>query len=522
MSDKKDITIDDVRPSDRKDGYPTHVPRWFTKLFEAIPGTLTWFFILLPFIAAFSGFPELMVAYITFLTIYWAYRGSLFLIGIYIGYRRMVRDQNTDWIGKIGKEKLAYKDLKYVFICPIVKEDLDVLEPALQAWARSDVDTKKISIVFALEQNFVDISMKNTKYLKEKYGKYFREMMDIVHPNNIEGEIEGVKGANINWASRIFVEMVEERDEKLSDYLLITCDSDLRPTEKYLSAITYKYLTVPTPQRKFFSTAVHTFNNNIYRVPALVRVFSSSISLAIMHEWVLRKYARETWSSYVVNLQTVKDAHFWDPQVPNDDTFFYFNALIRFDGEFSGEEVYVPTHNDAVENETTSKSYQSLYKQQHRWGWGGVVFPITFAGLYKNKKIPLKRKIGITSIMFDSRLIFRTVVYLITLGLPILSLLSTEFQYSSAAYNLPRLMSYIFTFVMLYNLPILFLRRKIMPPHEKWGVLRNIQDIFETLLITVNLLTFAFIPALQAQTEMMFGKGFKKRYYATEKVAIKK
>jgi hypothetical protein len=522
LSEKEIVTIDDVKPADRFNGYPLHVPRWFTKIFEVIPGAITWFFLLLPFIIAFSGYPEIMIVYMSFLTVYWGLRGIRFLYGVVVAYRRMNRDLKIDWMGKIKSEKLPYENFKYVYICPIVNEGMSVLEPTIEAWSRSDVGSEKISVVFALEERFADQSKVNTKKLIEKYQGRFREMLEIVHPNNIEGEVEGVKGANINWATRIFVERVTERDEKLEDYILITCDSDLRPHEKYLSAITYKYLTVPDPRRKFFATAIHTYNNNIFRVPVMIRIFSSSLTLALMQEWVVSKKIKETFSSYVVNLKTVQEIGYWDPQVGIDDTTFYYNALIRFAGDFKGEEVYIPTHNDAVENETPAKSYKSLYKQQLRWGWGAIVFPMTFAGLYKNKEIPIRKKLQIMASIVDDRLIFRTVVFTITFGLPIMSLLSPEFQFSSAAYNLPRLMSGVLTGVSLFTIPIVYIRRKLTGVPKEWDALRNIQDFAEIILISINLLTFGFLPFLQAQTEMMMGRGFRKRYYATEKVAIKK
>lgn len=522
LSEKEVVTIHDVKPVDRNNGYPLHVPRWFTKIFEILPGAITWFFLLLPFLLAYLGYQDIMIIYMSFLTVYWGLRGVKFLYGVIISYRRMERDVKVDWIKRIKKENLHYQDLRYVYICPIVNESIAVLEPAIDAWSKSDIGADKISVVFALEERFSNQSKLNTKKLIKKYGKKFREMIEIVHPNNIEGEVEGVKGANINWATRLFVEKLTDRGEKLEDYILITCDSDLRPHPKYISAITYKYLTVPNPQRKFFATAIHTYNNNIFRVPVIIRIFSSSLMLALMQEWVVGKKIKETFSSYVVNLKTVQEVGYWDPQLGIDDTTFYYNALIRFAGDFSGEEVYVPTHSDAVENETTYKSYKSLYKQQLRWGWGAIVFPMTFAGLYKNKEIPIKNKLRIVSTIIDDRLIFRTVVFTITFGIPIMSLISPGFQFSSAAYNLPWLMSVILTVVTFFTFPILYIRRKMTGVPKNWSLLRNIQDLAEIVLISVNLLTFGFFPFLQAQTEMMFGKGFRKRYYATEKVAIKR
>ena len=118
-----------------------------------------------------------------------------------------------------------------------------------------------------------------------------------------------------------------------------------------MSAITYKYLNSFNRYHQFFSSAVHTFNNNIWRVPISVRAYSSSLTLAVLHGWTVMKNSKDTWSSYAVNLKTIVDVNYWCPDIENDDTAFYWNAKIRFNGDFTGEEVYIPTYNDAVENE---------------------------------------------------------------------------------------------------------------------------------------------------------------------------
>ena len=395
MSEK--ITIEQLKPTDRKNGYPLHVPRWYIRIFEILPGAITWFFILSPFILTLLGLTELLIFHISFLTIYWSYRGLRFLVGIFIGVRRMNRDIQTDWIEEIkkleGEPASINKNLKYVFICPVVSEGMDVLKPSLYAWAKSDVGAEKISLVIAMEERFQEESLKNFEKIKSLYKNKFREIMCFVHPNDIEGEVIGVKGANINWATRNFVKLVKKRGENIENYLLITCDCDLRPHPKYLSAITYKYLTDSKRDRKFFATAVHTFNNNIWRVPPIIRIQSMFLTIVILHDWVVRRHGRDTFSSYVVSLKCVDCVQYWDPEIGVDDTTFYWNCLIRFQGDFSGSEVYTPTHSDAVENATVIKTHISLYKQQLRWGWGIIVFPMTFAALYKNKAFSTLKKL---------------------------------------------------------------------------------------------------------------------------------
>lgn len=515
--DIKDYKISETKPPDRDNGYPLDVPKWYTKFIEKIPGLITWTILLLPVIASLLGFPELVIVYVSFLTIYWSYRAVIFVYGLTIAYFRMKRDLSTDWVGKI--KDLKRKPMKYAYICPVYREDLDVLEPTIKHFVSQDIGSKNISVVFAIEEKFAEVEISRFNYLLEKYGASFKEMQYVVHPAGIPGEVVGVKGANINWATRHFVKLVQDRGEKLEDYLLFTCDSDLRPHKKLFSAITYKYYTSEKPLRTFFATAIHTFQNNVWRVPPLNRVFAQSLTMVTAHNWVMQKNMRDTWSAYFVNLKTVHDAGYWDPEIANDDTFFYWNAIIRFEGDFRGEEVYIPTYNDAVENESFIKSHQSLYKQQHRWGWGIIVFPITMAGFYKNRGIPFLRKLSLFVKLYHNQLFYLTVIYMLSLSTPIMNILSPEFQYSSASYNLAKVMSYILTSLMFMNLPIFILSSKIVPRPKKWSIWRRIYDFFEIALITVNMMTFGFIPHVQAQTEMLFNK-FNKKYYITDKVKI--
>lgn len=519
---REKITLNDVKPTDREDGYPTSTPKWLRKLLELIPGAVTWLFILSPLIVSIFNIPQVLVFYVAFLMVYWTFRAFRFVFGLFMGAIRMDRELKTDWIGKIKEEyPRNYEALNYAYLCPTVREPIEVLRDSITAMSKSDIDPKKITVVMALEEKTIALQMDKFKILKAEFAGIFKEFICYVHPADIIGEIFGVKGGNINWATRQYVKLLESRGENISKYLLIVVDCDWRPHPKFLSAIAYKYFTTPNPSKKFYASAIHTLGNNIWRVPPLIRIHSSTLTLVLLHNWIVSKKTAETFSAYIANLKTVHETGYWSPDIQNDDTAFYWNALIRYHGNFSGEEVYIPTFSDAVENETKLKTHTSLYKQQYRWGWGIVTFPITLAGLYRNKNIPLNKKLEIIFVLVENRLFYLTVVYMLSLALPILNILSDQFTYSSASYNLPRILSNVMTALLLLNIPIIFFRRKIYPVPKEWNFLRHILDFFETFLITINMLTFAFIPFVQAQTELMIGRKKPKVLYVTDKVAIK-
>lgn len=522
MADKKRVhTIDDVRPPDRELGYSPITPRWYTKLFELLPALVTWGLLLLPVFFALLNWDRAFVFMMSFLTIYWGIKALMFLYGIFNTLSKMKRDVQIDWIQKIKDEGVENKNLKYVLIYPLVNEGPDTIIHALEGWINSTVDSKKISVVVALEEKYAKKTKKVIAPIFKRYEKDFAEIITAVHPANIEGEVQGVKGGNINWATRRFVDVVENRGEDLRDYLLISCDSDLIPHKKFLAGVTHKFLTADKPFNQTYSSGIHTFRNNIYRVPTLVRVFSNFITIAIMHQWGLwGRDANATFSAYVVPLWTVKQVHYWDPQLENDDTAFYWNARARLKGNFASEVVYIPTYNDAVENKDLINTFKSLWKQQVRWGWGMIVVPMTWSTVQSKAIFPMKERVKMFIKMFDDIFLFRSAIYLLTFAVPIASFINPAFKYSTASYSLQNLMGNILGAVALMNLPIYYVRTQIFPSPKEWKWYRHIWDLGESFLVIVAMLTFGFLPFLLAVSEMVFRKGPKTKHYATEKVKI--
>lgn len=98
-----------------------------------------------------------------------------------------------------------------------------------------------------------------------------------------------------------------------------------------------------------------------------------------------------------------------------------------------------------------------------------------------------------------------TVVYLITFGVPLLNFFNAQLAGAPVTYNIPTLLGYVLLGATLLNVPLVSLRRRIMPVPRDWPWWRHLWDFLETLLIMVNMLTFGFIPYVQAQTELLLG-----------------
>ncbi|MDR3291133.1 MAG: glycosyltransferase family 2 protein [Methanobrevibacter sp.] len=557
--------LNDLKPCDKVKGYPIRTNYYFRRLSEILPGMIDLVLLTLPFIIVLFNAYYFFLIFINILALYWSFRAFRYLYGIYKGIRSYNIELKIDWINLIkNKYNTQYQKLKYVLIYPVYKENLETIEKSIAGWVNSDIDTKKISLVVALEEKYSQKGIKNFNFIKNKYGDKLREIIIVVHPV-IEGEVKGVKGANINYASREFVDILKTRGESLNEYLLFTFDSDQIPHRKYMSAITYKYLSQDNPYNKFYTSAVSTFNNNLWRVPILIRLFSRGLTLTVMQNWALKKWSNispDCWSSYAVNLKTVADVGFWLPDVESDDTSFFWNAILHFDGDFQGVETYVPTFNDAVESTSLIKSYKALYRQQYRWGWGIVSFSNTITGMYYNKKIPLKKKFDMLWNFFINHFFMRVVSFLIVLGVLIVNILH-QVLYSSHHYlgdvlpdhsqivgdhvNSINLLDSIFTLaspflnlvnnhvlefsfhpiigwllisIFFLNIPIFFLQRKICPFPKDWKglsrIIRVSYDFISIGFIIINLLTFGMIPYVLARFKLMFGQR-PKSFFITKK-----
>ncbi len=420
------------KPKDKEGGFPKGTPHFLKRLYEFIPGFFMWLFLLAPFIFAIFRWNQGFAIYIALLVAYWSLRTVKFVVGIAIGLKRMKKETSTDWVQKINDEiGDESKGIRLLYLCPVYSESLEVLEPTFSAWSKSDIGADRIDVVMAIEERKKDLQEANFKHLKEKYGKKFGSMQYYIHPAGIEGEVAGVKGANINWACRHFVEDLEKSGKDIANYLVVTCDSDLRPHPKYLSAVLYKYLNTEDRNNTYYATAVHTFNNNIWRVPPLIRAQSNMLTLVLLQNWVVDKfkripflgeriYVRDTFLLIIVNLKTLKEFEFWDPEIANDDTRFLWNAMVRSNGTFKSQEVYIPYLQRCCRKmKTFVKSHIFILQPATQMGMGFcTMYRLLwhhFSGKTRNPS--LQKSIYVKKISLSTKSGSSLVVFVLTFGL---------------------------------------------------------------------------------------------------------
>ena len=502
------------------------------RVLEVIPGLLTWGLILSPIWLGLL-FPELVIYMLTFLAVYWAYLAVKHFRGLYLGYRKHQAELQVDWWNECQKLQVEWenlpdkatlpKDLSSVvhfLLIPTCNEPADVIKNNIDSIFAQTMPHKQILLVCAVEEknsqrilHDIDVALGDRKNDLSGFYAY-------VHPAGIVGEAKGVGGANRTWGAKHAVEELKKQNADIKNFIFSTIDGDHVMHPQYLARLTHLYLSTDKRNNHFYSTAVHLFSNNYWKVPTVMRIEASSVTLGTLSNWISGiPQTRETFSAYGSSLQTLIDADYWDVVLGIDDTVFFWRAFFARNGDFTGVCHYIPYSADAVEGTSYVNSYKSLYKQLLRWGWGVIVFPLSVKGFIKHRTIPLSKKVLWIYTQIKNKTLLVSIVFLITFGFYILTVANKYVKQSNFAYSLPYSISIMLSAILVLIVPITYIKIKIVGGIPKeLPIWRKAMYFLEGPLIVINLLTFSFFPFIDAQTRMMFGKKMKDLYF-TPKMA---
>src|SRR3989338_6709307 len=487
------------------------------RFLEILTASVRWAVLLFPIWLGLLA-PKFTVFLLTFFAVFWVYLAIRHSFGMIIGYFRFKRELKVNWYEKC--RTLDFKTLP----------DKETLPPSLQApnpfilipayrdpYAvfNQTFTSEQITLVITIEEKYAERIKENiTKALGDRINRLER-LMIYVHPAGIPGEAIGVGGASRTWGAKHAIEDLKNAGVNLRNYIFTTMDSDHVLNLQFLARLTHLYLTSDKRDNKFYSSAVSLFDNNYWKVPTLMRIEATSILMGGLSDWVVsHKGLKDTFSNYSSSLQTLIYANYSHVHIVIDDTVFFWRAFSARNGDFIGVCHYIPYSADAVEGKSYWGSYKSLYKQLVRWGWGTVSVPISLREFLKNKKIPFRHKLLWTIEHIKKYTFLVNVVFLITFGFSIVSLVNPYIKQTSYAYSLPNIMSTILTIPLIFFIPATILKLKIVKPMpENWPLWRKTFSLLEGPMVLVNLLTFSFFPFLEAQTRMLFGRKMKDLYH---------
>ncbi|MCC7197814.1 hypothetical protein IT413_06525 [Candidatus Peregrinibacteria bacterium] len=521
------------------------------RILEIIPGTLSWSSFLV--IIAFSMIaPELVASFVIVYTLVWLFRSVKLSINLYSCFKLTQKALKTDWnrmiafndcpekidyeLKKIDQEEepkkyfeLLYlrkqvqhlqttnqwkksKDIVHAIIFVTYKESYELIRESIKSYISSSYPSKKMIMVFAGEESDKENFLKISAKIQKEFGDKFMYFMNTIHPKNIPGEIKG-KSANATWAAKELQKYLDKHQIAYDNVMVSNFDADTVTHKFYFSELTFKYLTTDTRIEKGYQPTP-MFHNNIWDVPMMVRMVALACTYWRMAE-SMEKDKYKSFSSRSLSFQTTVDVNYWDPSVIPEDSRQFWTAYAVYDGRHRLVPIYSPLYMDAVLSETYSKTFKSQYSQLRRWAWGVCDFPFVALNLWYHPNIKFKEKIYRIYEFLKNSFFWATGPILITFSGFVPGFINPHFRDTVLAYNLPRIMSDILTLASSGIIMCAIISLIIVPPEKSKNWLARLGLCLQWLLVPIVSICLSSIPALDAQTRLMFGKYLE--YKVTEK-----
>lgn len=475
------------------------------RILEIIPGALTWTALTSPFWLSLT-LPFAVAYLIIAADVYWLYSSLRVAVLIFIGYRKFSWAEKQPWLLNLQKDfPEEWENYYHLLVLPTYKESIEILAPAFDAIASSDYPKDKIFMAVGFESWDDPEKIRGTKKYLEKFQKKIGGVFTTTHELQ-PGEIRG-PGTNRNWMIKNAVKEFEKRNIKPHRVFVTTLDADFVIHEKFLAGALHKYLQTPPGIRdKRTYTGSFLYYNNFWQAPAPMRLIAAGTAF-----WQLAEMAGsdkyQNFSSLSINLAPLLDIGGWIPDKVNDDSGFYWKAYFHFNGDYKVIPHYLPISADANLDTSLFKTFQNQYAQLKRWAYGVEHIPYVFKQYFKRSDIDFWDKTDKLLFVLWANLKWGSLALLVTFAGLIIPYINPQYSESVVAINLPVISSYILTAAFLGLFVTVYVQEKTAPPKPKhWKPIKKIWTYLQYLLVPIVLVTITTLPAIDAQTSLMFGR----------------
>lgn len=525
------------------------------RLFQILPGATSWCAIL--GMTAFSFLDPLHAAIVIIaFDFYWLLRLFYVTLFLLISYFRLSLEDRTDWNARIRELDLQIKhgfrrtpkeetsglrqkfshwlfrrqlmrlkkarsmppapsdELLHLVIVPCVRETREVVEPGIVSFASGTFPCRRIMVVLAIEERASTEIIASAQALRDLYRDRFYDFVIVPHPDKLPGEAR-VKGANITYAGRFAENYLREQGVDFEKVIVSCFDADTVVSPNYFSCLTYYFLVSPDRYNASFQP-IPVYHNNIWEAPGFARVLEMGSSFFQLTE-ATNSEKLVTFSSHSMSFKALVEIGFWPVDMISDDSAIFWKAYLHYDGKYRVIPMYVTLSMDVAAGASLWKSAVNVYKQKRRWAWGVENFPIVMRGFIADSKIPLRNKIRHGFKLIEGHLAWATWPFLLGIigWLPAL-FAGKEFSDSVLYYSVPRITGTIFNLASLCLLITIVLSLSLLPRKKvKYSFWIRLGHAFEWLLVPAIAIFFSGLPALDAQTRLMFGRYME--FWVTEK-----
>ncbi|MDZ4231412.1 MAG: glycosyltransferase family 2 protein, partial [Patescibacteria group bacterium] len=428
----------------------------------------------------------------------------------------MRANMKTNWLS-LTKEIPGWDEVYHLVLLPMYQEPYGVVKETFDSLVKENYPKEKIIIVLGPEERAGEEALRIAGRIREEYGDKFRNLLVVQHPFGLEGEIPG-KGSNQAWMAKMAKEEIIDPGGLNYEKILVSVfDVDTQVFPEYFGRLTHAFLTTEDNQHASYQP-IPFFNNNIFEAPVFARVVSLSATFYQMMQQA-RAENLGTFSSHSMPFKALVEIGFWHKNVVSEDSRIFWQCYLHYNSNWRVIPLAYPVSMDANAASGFWQTMKNVYKQQRRWAWGSENIAYVITNFIGNKKISLGKKLYWTFHKFDSFYSWATASILIfALGWLPLLLGGTEFNTTILSYNLPQITRNIMAISTVGIALSSILGVMLLPPKPEWFRRRHyLLYLLQWMLLPVTMIILGSVPAIEAQTRLMFGGKFRLGYWVTPK-----
>lgn len=474
------------------------------RLFEIMPGAAIWSALFILILFSFL-WPVSVVIFIILYDLFWLFRIIYFSVYLIISWNRYKTTMKTDWLALVSARN-DFSDFYHLIFLPVYNEDYEIIRPTFEAIAASRYPKNRMIVVLTGEERGdKEKFLANAEKIRQEFGDEFFKFLVVLHPANLPGEKAG-KGSNTNYAGHKAKELIDELMIPYEKIIVSSFDIDTIIRPQYFAYLTYKYITSPEPTRRSFQP-IAVYANNIWTSSVPVRIVSFGTTFWLMNE-LMHPERVITFSSHSMSFKALVDVGFWDKTVVSEDSRIFLQCLIKYHGKYQVEPLHMPVYMNTVMTKNYWESLKNLYRQQRRWAWGVENIPYMLVNFAGDRLAKFSTRLKHLFFMIEGMFSWAAAPILIfALGRLPLYVAGDEIKKMVFIQNAPYILEDIMRFAMLGIFLSAALSFVLLPPKPK-----NVSSfayatmILQWFLLPVTILLFSALPAIDAQTRLMFGK----------------
>lgn len=500
-------------------------PRTQQRVLEILPGAVAWTILLTPVAVAFairlndpSKLWILGIGAIC-LDLYWFVRTTWTVRSVRRSLRTLQATEQIDWWQRCMQLQPAAgaprpDEVTHCALVPTYTEKYEVLRATVEALAEQNYPDH-LRVVAIITRVSDTGGWENVARLREEFGHRFRAFIHVKDPL-LPGIVVG-KSAAMAYGGPVLRAACDEMGLDPQRTLVTDLDSDFRLHPQYFAYITAQFCGIGDDDGTRLSSIwqpVPVFMNNLWRVPAAVRVMATAATQwqMFLHD---NPHRLVMFSSYTMSLKLLTEVGYWDDDVIPEDSRFFWKSFFTYGSRLRVRPAFLPVFGDAPRASQYRATHVSQYNQIKRWAWGVTDVAYVTTRMLRHPEIPWKLRARRYMYLVFNHLTWTTLPVLLFFGGSLPAIIDLDYSLSTAATVVGWTTAGILTLTLLNTVVLIQVDRRMCAKPSEWGWWRRRYADVQLFLYPVVGLALSVIPALEAQTRLMFGAYLE--YTVTEK-----